>query len=104
MVDGKELVSSKREMAVAENPPNTLKEQIERIIGSYLFQHTLHKQGHETLEEFEDFDTGEQLYDSYPEMEQDDSFLTPEDQSTITDDTSGGQSPTPPDPSDPPVK
>lgn len=59
MDDGREYPSDKKKVVVADDAPNTLQEQIERIIGSYIFQQNMHKQGYETPDEFEDFEIDE---------------------------------------------
>lgn len=71
MEDGKEYGSNEELSVTAEEAPKTLREQVERIIGSYLYQHSIQKQGLETIDEFNDFDTGEAGLDDYePTMEE----------------------------------
>lgn len=58
--DGSIVTGGKKEFVVAENAPITLKEQVERILGSYLFNISMKSKGFETLEDFEDFDINEE--------------------------------------------
>lgn len=54
--NGKIVTGGKKEFIEGDKSPTTLKEQVERIIGSYLFQYDAKNRGYETIEEFEDFD------------------------------------------------
>jgi hypothetical protein len=58
--DGSIVPSPRKEFIAGLDGPMTLKDQIEGIIGSYLFQKSMHDQGHETLEESEDFDISDE--------------------------------------------
>lgn len=57
LLDNGKLVPSPKKLFVSgQEGPMSLKEQVEGIIGSYLFQHELSKQGYETIDEMNDFD------------------------------------------------
>lgn len=79
ITDGRVVPSSKELFVEGMKAPRNIREQVEGIIGSYLFQQALKAQGHETLEEAEDLDipdepmdrldipTGIEVYDLIPD-------------------------------------
>lgn len=82
MEDGKEYPSAVKMFVDVENPPNTLKEQVERIIGSYLFQQSMKKEGMETIEDFEDFNIADEPEDpisKYEIQDMEEEFLPQEE-------------------------
>lgn len=58
--DGSIAPSPKKLFVSGLDGPMDLKQQVEGIIGSYLFQKSMHNQGFETMKEAEDFDVDDE--------------------------------------------
>lgn len=60
MEDGRVMPVGVKEFEVAENKPNTLAEQVARILDNKIFQRATSQSGFDTIEEANDFDIGDE--------------------------------------------
>lgn len=94
LTNGKEYLSDKKMFVHAESAPRTLKEQVERIIGSYIWNAKMREKGFESVDEFEDFDIPDEdtVKSGYEYEPMDDLQLPPEDLSNSATEGDGEES------------